>query len=195
MKKTASPSQQDLLLGLQEGDKNTIEWIYKAYWPMVAHLVRMNKGREEEAQDLYQEGFLALYERVREEDFHLTCSLKTYLYSICRNKWFSSLKTRKPMAGMEAFLERIPEEESPADSPYPDDQQIIKAIDALGDPCRALLLGYYYHQWSLEQLARKLHYAGAHVGKQQKFRCLERLRKRLQALAPEPVEAAERFCG
>jgi hypothetical protein len=49
----------------------------------------------------------------------------------------------------------------------------------LKEPCHTLLIGFYYQRMSLEQLAKELHYASANVAKQMKFRCLERLRKKL----------------
>ncbi len=58
----------------------------------------------------------------------------------------------------------------------PDDEQIISAIDTLGEPCRSLLIGFYYEKLSMEELANKLNYKNENVAKQQKLRCKDRLK-------------------
>ena len=66
----------------------------------------------------------------------------------------------------------------------PDDQELELLMAQLKEPCHTLLIGFYYQRMSLEQLAKELHYASPNVAKQMKFRCLERLRKRLDHKGP-----------
>lgn len=144
---------------------------------MIANFVRLNKGSQQEAEDLYQEGIITLYEQIKKGNFAMSSSIKTYLYAICRNKWMSKLKSRIPVTDVYESLEQIPVEEAHTGSPLPNELEIKGAIEKLGEPCRTLLVGYYFHKLSLEQLAGKLNYASANVAKQQKFRCIERLKK------------------
>ncbi|MDQ4141265.1 MAG: sigma-70 family RNA polymerase sigma factor [Bacteroidota bacterium] len=171
-------SDEVLIQGLQKGSRQALEFIYSAHWPMIANFVRLNNGSEEEAEDLYQEGIIALYEQVRKGDFNMGSSLKTYLYAICRNKWLSKLKKQVPVTDLEEHLHQIPTEEPNLDAPYVDEAALKLAIEGLGEPCRSVIIGYYYHKLSLEQLAETLNYSNANVAKQQKFRCVERLKKK-----------------
>jgi RNA polymerase sigma factor (sigma-70 family) len=178
VKSATYPSEEVLILGLQRGDKQALERIYSAYWPTIAQFVRLNKGSEQEAEDLYQEGILAFYEQVRKGSFQMNCSIKTYLYSICRNKWLSQLRAQKHVTDIEEYREILAQEETDNSLPLPNESEIRQAIEGLGEPCRTILLDFYYHHMSLEQVAEQLHYANANVAKQQKFRCVERLKKR-----------------
>jgi RNA polymerase sigma factor (sigma-70 family) len=168
-----------VLIGkLQQDDKEALEYLYQSYWPVIAHFVWINQGRQEEAQDLFQDGIIILYEKLRAKDFHLQYSLKTYLYAICRNQWFKRQRDKKSFMIKDVgdFLENIPELiEEEAD--LPDNKEMYQAIRNLEDPCYSLIMGYYYEKKSFEQLAQALHYATANVAKQRKFRCLERLKK------------------
>ena len=175
-------SDERILSALKDRDESTINYIYQTYWPMVLQMVKTNNGSAAEAKDLYQEGMLDFLEKVWQENFVLTCKIRTFLYSVCRNKWLYQLRGKKKFVDLEAYVElEQPEEEAPEENgTLPDDIQIIGAINQLGEPCRSLLVGYYYEQLSMEQLAQKLHYKSENVAKQQKFRCKDRLKNALR---------------
>jgi RNA polymerase sigma factor (sigma-70 family) len=170
-------SDQELILALGEGNKKALEFIYSTYWPMVANFVRTNQGSQQEAEDLYQEGVITLYEQVKNGAFQGNSSLKTYLYAICRNKWLNKLKSKIHITDVQEFVSDMPDETSQDTQLLPDEAEIKKAIDQLGEPCRSILTGFYFHTYNLQQLAEKMGYASDNVAKQQKFRCMERLKK------------------
>jgi RNA polymerase sigma factor (sigma-70 family) len=176
MTKFSFTTDEMLITALKLGDNDALEFVYKSYWPMISKFVRCNSGSMEDAEELYQEGIIALYEKLRNQEFCLTCSIKTYVYSICRNKWLHLLRGRKIVVDIEEYDE-ISAESAEDIAALPEDHEIAKAIASMGDPCHSLLIGYYYHQLPLEILAEKLKYASPNVAKQQKFRCVERLKK------------------
>jgi RNA polymerase sigma factor (sigma-70 family) len=141
-------------------------------------MVKLNNGDEAEAKDLYQDSFLGFLEKVWSENFVLTCKIKTFIYSICRRKWLYQLRGRKRLIDIEKYVElEEAAEEAFVEAPdVPDDEQIISAIKSLGDPCKSLLIGFYYQKLSMEKLADKLNYKNENVAKQQKLRCKDRLK-------------------
>jgi RNA polymerase sigma factor (sigma-70 family) len=171
-------SDERILSGLKERDESTINFIYQTYWPMILQLVKTNHGSVTEAKDLYQDSILDFLEKVWQENFILTCKIRTFIYSICRNKWLYQLRGRKKFVDMEEYIEfETAQDECQEDAAeMPDDEQIIQAINTLGEPCRSLLVGYYYENLSMEQLAQQLNYKSVNVAKQQKFRCKDRLK-------------------
>ena len=40
-----------------------------------------NNGDEDDAKDVYQEGIIIVYNKIKSGDFELTSKLKTYIYS------------------------------------------------------------------------------------------------------------------
>jgi RNA polymerase sigma factor (sigma-70 family) len=181
LSKSLPLSDSELMLGIRQGDRQAMEYLYQKYWPMIAHFVWLNKGLQHEAEDLFQDGIIILYEKIIDKDFCLQYSLKTYLYAICRNQWLKRLRKKRSfmIVDSECQLENIPELEAEEES-LPDEQEVCQTIQQLKDPCYTLLIGYYYKKMSLEQLAKVLHYATPNVAKQRKFRCLERLKKCFQ---------------
>jgi RNA polymerase sigma factor (sigma-70 family) len=171
-------SEQELISQLQQGDQQALEYLYRSYWPLIAHFVWLNQGRAEEAEDLFQDGIIILYEKLRSKDFRLQYSLKTYLYGICRNQWLKRLRAKKSfmIRDISDYLENLPEliEEEPD---LPDREDMYQAIQKLENPCFTLIIGFYYEKKTFEELAQALQYSNANVAKQRKFRCLERLKK------------------
>ena len=59
---------------------------------MIQHFVTNNNGSFDDARDIFQEAMIALYEKVQLEHFTLSCQIKTYLFSICKNLWLKRLQ-------------------------------------------------------------------------------------------------------
>ena len=56
-----------------------------------------------------------------------------------------------------------------------------KCFDQLGDPCHTLLDLFYYQKKSMEDITIELNYKNSDSAKNQKYKCLERLRKLVDA--------------
>ena len=53
---------------------------------------------------------------------------------------------------------------------------IRDSLRQLGDPCKSILLYFYYEQNTMEQIAERLGYTNADNAKNQKYKCLKRLK-------------------
>ena len=51
------------------------------------------------------------------------------------------------------------------------------ALNSLGEPCKGLLEGYYIHKKGMQELAQEFGYTNADNAKNQKYKCLMRLKK------------------
>lgn len=60
-------------------------------------------------------------------------------------------------------------------------ESVNKAIETLGDPCRQLLECFYYENLSWVEIASSLGYSSAASARNQKYKCLERIRKSVNA--------------
>ena len=84
-----------LIEGIKLDRNDALEVLYKRFYATVLHLVISNSGSEHDAKDLYQETVIIVYEKFRYGNTELTCSLKTFIYSIARNLWLKKLKEKK----------------------------------------------------------------------------------------------------
>lgn len=79
---------------LAENNTLIINRLYEKFSPKIIAFVRNNSGNESEAQDLFQDALIAIFHKAVNNDFVLTCPFDAYLFMICRNKWFTILKSK-----------------------------------------------------------------------------------------------------
>ena len=169
-----------LLEGLAVNDKKAVEAIYRDNYNMVQSLVINNNGSADDAKDVFQEAMIVLYENVRSGTFELNCQIKTYVYSVARRLWLKRLQQLSryspPVENMEQVVpvEDEIEEHEKRNSEF---EMMDKAISSLGEPCKSLLEAYYLQKQNMQVIAANFGYTNADNAKNQKYKCLMRLKK------------------
>jgi RNA polymerase sigma factor (sigma-70 family) len=173
-------TEQALLKGLANNDTKAIETIYKDNYRMVQAFILNNNGSYDDARDIFQEAMIALYEKAKSESFVLTCQIKTYVYSVCRRLWLKRLQQLgRYVAKVDSLEETIPVEE---DLEYHEKRNadfaiMDHALGSLGEPCKSLLEAYYIQKKDMTEIAQSFGYTNADNAKNQKYKCLMRLKK------------------
>jgi RNA polymerase sigma factor (sigma-70 family) len=173
------PNEQVLLKALANNDSKAAETIYKENFNMVLAFILNNNGSYDEARDIFQEAMIALYQKAKSESFVLTSQIKTYVYSICRRLWLKRLQQLgKTTNGIENF-EAIPVEDDIEIHERRNAELGImdRALSSLGEPCKSLLEAFYIEKQSMDQIALLFGYTNADNAKNQKYKCLMRLKK------------------
>ena len=173
-------NEQKLLEGLAHNDRKAIEAIYKQHYNMVQSLILSNSGYPDDARDIFQEAMIVLYEKVRAGSFELNCQLKTYLYSVCRRLWLKRLnQLQKTSPEVDNLEETVPVEEELETHEQRNLDFLImeKSMKNLGEPCKSLLEAYYLQKKNMVEIADNFGYTNADNAKNQKYKCLMRLKK------------------
>jgi RNA polymerase sigma factor (sigma-70 family) len=176
----AESNEKALLQGLARSDKKAIEIIYRENYNMVQSLIINNSGSTDDAKDIFQETMIVLYEKVRSGTFELNCLIKTYVYSVSRRLWLKRLQQMNRYAPAienlqdTVVVEEDVEENERINSEF---QAMEKAISRLGEPCKSLLEAYYLEKKSMQEIASFFGYTNAENAKNQKYKCLVRLKK------------------
>lgn len=173
-------NEQILLRGLADNDSKAIETIYKDNFNMVQAFILNNNGSYDDARDIFQEAMITLYEKAKSESFVLTCRIQTYIYSVCRRLWLKRLQQlgRYTVAG-EGFEETVPVEDDLELHEKRNAEFAImeRALSSLGEPCKSLLDAYYLQKKGMTDIAELFGYTNADNAKNQKYKCLMRLKK------------------
>jgi RNA polymerase sigma factor (sigma-70 family) len=178
--KTDSTDEKALLKGLAQNDRKSVETIYKLFYNMVQSLIINNNGSADDARDIFQETVIVLYEKAKTGTFELNCQLKTYVYSVSRRLWLKRLQQQqKYFPDVSSLEETVPVEEeveghNQRNSEF---QMMEKALLHLGEPCRSLIEAFYLQKKSMTDIAGHFGYTNADNAKNQKYKCLMRLRK------------------
>jgi RNA polymerase sigma factor (sigma-70 family) len=176
------PDSQELTLlsGLAKNDRHAAESIYSRHFGMIQSLIINNNGSPEDARDVFQEAMIVLYERSRQPDFELQCQLKTYLYSVCRRLWLKRLtQSQRYVPHMNGIEDLVPVEEEIEAHEIRNQEFVMmeKALTGLGEPCKSLLEAFYLQKKNMNEIAGSFGYTNPENAKNQKYKCLVRLRK------------------
>ena len=179
-------TEQQLLAALAAGERRTTEQIYQQHYHIINSWLVKNGGSSADAADVFQEAMVVLFGKAQDEDFRLTCSIGTYLFAISKHLWYKKLQqqNRSPI-----FLHDKSEEgDSDIGIAYEEDinvhhereahyEQLNSALDQIGEPCRSLLKAYYHNDKNMQEIAADFGYTNPDNAKNQKYKCLARLRK------------------
>jgi len=160
----------EILERIQRGEEKVLDYLYKKYFRMMLKLVVRNNGTEDDARDVYQEALIVFWQKAISGKLVLTSKISTYLYSICQNQWRKELDRKSRMSHEEKDSEELPTHEE--EQNY---RIVVGCIKELGDPCKSILMYYYFDGMSMTEIAEKLNFANTDTAKTKKYKCKKRL--------------------
>ena len=125
----------------------------------------------------FQEALVVIYRKLDEDAFNISCTFKTYLYSVCRLLWLKQLEKQKTKNEFsidhENFIELADETKdlSEQNERYSLYQKYFKR---LGEDCKKVL-EMSLEKISLKQIAEIMGYKSEKYAKKRKYQCKERL--------------------
>jgi RNA polymerase sigma factor (sigma-70 family) len=187
-------TEDQFIDGLRTGNNEVLSALYKKYYNIVLKFIVNNSGTQEAAQDIYQETIIVLYENVQKPGFELNCQLQTYIFSIAKRLWLKQLKKSSKTflfkEDGENELVDVSEEITEHLNKEVELDKLTQSLNELGEPCATLIKDFYVHKLSMDEIAEKFGYTNADNAKNQKYKCLQRLKKCFFEILP--VEQIER---
>lgn len=178
--KRSVPADSEIILGVLNGSKETLDQLYKSYFPMVLQLILMNNGDEDDAKDIFQESVIVLYNKVKTGNFELSSKLKTFIYSVARRLWLKRLSQQSRKSGsIRDFEDILPVEHDLEQHELKEKQFGIMehSLGLLGEPCKTIIEDFYLNNCSMQDICEKFGYTNSDNAKTQKYKCLQRLKK------------------
>ena len=179
--KNNSPSDQEIVEAIKsERNLNaTTRHLYQAHFDALANYIRSNSGKDEDAEDFFQEALVVFINSVKKDKFRGDSSIKTFLYAIMKNLWRNELKRRSKASVRETtYYEQGEKEDSPVYGvTYEKEttQQILLFFEQLGENCKKILVMYYYQEMSMKDIALAMHYDSEQVARNTKYKCGKKL--------------------
>lgn len=179
------PFQSDarLLRRIERGDDDALVELYQSARAMVLSFVLRNHGTPDDAKDLLQEALAILWERVREGTFEHKAKLTTFLFGTARILWLHHLSRRRRETPGDIHPNvAVAEDPSPLEELIQSEEASLvrDALVRLGEPCRSLLLMFYWEERSMEEIAARLGFANADTAKSKKYQCKKALEEILK---------------
>lgn len=170
-----------LASAIRKGDRNAEAALYKQYYAATLYLLERRTGNRDLAQDLCQEAFCVLIERLRTQELEQPEKLAGFLYNVAINVQIADLRKtiRRNTATDSDMMDRI------ADSRQNQYRQLLRertgsAVRHLIDSMRNsrdrdLLYGYFIEEKDKDEICRELDLSQRHFDRVL-FRAKQRFR-------------------
>jgi len=133
--------------------------------------------------DLYQDAMILLYQKSKDPNFVLTCTIQTYINSVCRNQLLNRFKHNSRFINKgDDFDPEVTDwhEDSLSDEKENRLNAIEKALEELketGEKCYEIIKRFFYEKKSMDEIAQELGYTNGDNVKNQKSRCQKKLKE------------------
>ncbi len=173
--------EQILLAQLQNND-NLIKDIYTKHKSYCINFLKnraknSNSLIHEVLLDIYHDAVIVLYEKSLNPDFKLTCSIQTYLVSICYNKLRLKIRELSRTKSLPEGVIEISDEldEIDKEGKFVLMEEAIKKMKETSPHCYQIFKRFYYLKQNMVQIASEMNYNNADTAKQQKAKCKKKL--------------------
>ena len=173
--------QSHSIAALARRDNAAFNLLYKFYYPDIEKFVKQNSGMAADAEDVFQETIMVLLEKVPQQDFVLTSSIRTYINAVARNLWLKRLRDsrRTTRLEMDHDLEdfTLTEWEQKEEKRL-NQNRLQRIFTRLTRHCVVFLTRTFLSGASREQLMVDMGYRNTHTFDNQKYKCLEQARRK-----------------
>lgn len=180
MKETLDILDGKLVLeSLIKCNRKVVDKIYQDCFPSIKYMITSNSGNIYDAEDIFQDAMTLVMEKARKNTLELTCSIKTYLYSVCFNLWQKQLNRKSKEVVYNENIDFY--EDSDHDLKIHSDKQyeiFRQNFDKL-NPEYQKILNMYLSRYSMRKITSEMGYANEKYAKVKKYMCKEHLKKNI----------------
>jgi RNA polymerase sigma factor (sigma-70 family) len=174
-------SDQAILNGILRKDEEVLKYAYREFYPMVRFFVLRNNGNVLDAEDVFQEAIIAIFERLRRRDLKLECSLRTFMYAISRHMWLQKLNRGRLILHVAQPAANLAADETEM---YDVEKKLKKRIFQrnfllLSENCQKIL-NLFIEERSFDEIATEMGFKNKQYAIKRKYECTKTLYERIQ---------------
>ena len=166
-------------IGDEKELNKAILFIYQQYAKTVSSFIIHYGGSEQDAEDVFQETVVSFIDVVKKDKYRKEASVKTFLVSVAKNIWLNQIKKKERAGHREKQFEHGRDQKesdiSYAISDLEKRRQLRELVYKLGEPCRKILMLFYYENLSMKEIVDFLPYENEQVVRNKKYKCLQQL--------------------
>jgi RNA polymerase sigma factor (sigma-70 family) len=176
-------SDTAVIEGLKEKKADCIRYLYREFFPLAKSFVTKNSGSFQDAEDVFQDGLVVLFQKSCEGELNLKCSLKTYFYSICRNIWLQRLDRKWRLLYQDNMVNETASSYETEISDM-DEERLERTrlyqmhFLSLPEDCQKIIL-LFLKKTPFKEIASMLGFRDDQAVKTRKYLCKNMLRKRI----------------
>jgi len=177
--------ERELIEQLRAGNEQAVRQIYRDAFTYCASFVTKNNGTSEDARDIFQNVLIVFYKKLEDLNFEIESNLKTYLYAITKNLWFTHLRKAKK-TGLHLVMDeednplKFSDDGSELKAKQEEEEQLLELEEHLRNhsaKCQKLLRLFFYEKKNYREVAALMDYSESYVRKK-KMKCIAALREK-----------------
>lgn len=180
----AGTKDEIIIEGIRAQNERVIADLYNQYFPSVRHYIYRNNGSVEDARDIFHDAIIIIVDKVRQNTLNLNCSLKTYIYAICRNLWLKKINSEKAeIITYNEIEDTIEGAEIISEDFYDFNRAHLlfqKHLVRMSPTCRNIIQ-YFLEGKSFHEITEIMHYQNESYARKRKYRCIKLLIKRIKS--------------
>ncbi|MBI5219076.1 MAG: sigma-70 family RNA polymerase sigma factor [Bacteroidia bacterium] len=188
-------SNKEIIDGLRIHNKDVVNYVYKENFKRVFIFITKYYGTKRDAEDIFHDAFISLFNILTEKKFKLSCAFTTFFIAICKNLWFNEIRRRSHTKANTAFNDYL---ESSCDKSlqwectdfdeYDINEIIIQCekdnlfrfhFERMEEICKRVLL-LYFGKTPMKEIAAATGFKSEHTVKVRKHYCQEELIKNIK---------------
>lgn len=179
-------TDEQVVILLESSDRHendrALSFLYQQHFRMLESFVLKHSGSNADAEDVFQDCLIVLYNQVKSGEFELRASIGTYLYAIAKNVWYKKFRTTNKETVLGETHEDIPVDENHLSVIEENEKSnaIAQMMKHLDEKCRRLLLLFYYERQRMKYIADEMGWGSEQVAKNQKAQCMRKLKDMLK---------------
>ncbi|HEY9256496.1 sigma-70 family RNA polymerase sigma factor, partial [Chitinophaga sp.] len=164
---------------LRNEDSSSFERLYHHYYASIATYITHHFGTAADAEDIFQETMIVFLQKIRQPEFILSSSLKTYLFAIARNLWLKKLRDNKlvPVEDLEKYCsdnEALTFELQP---PTDKAERMMTWLTKISANCQRILKALFFYKEPMGSLMKKMGWKNKHTAANQQYKCIQQVKK------------------
>jgi len=172
-------TDSELINNLKEGN-DSINILYKRHKNYCINFMKSMYKDHDEINDIYHDAVIVFYEKINTPGFELTCSIQTYLNTVCRNQILKRLNHTKRYKIdnsdenkdiLDSITDTLEEFDDVNNERIGVMKKVFELMKEKSAKCHEMLIRFWYKNQTMDQIARAMHFANADSAKNQKARC------------------------
>jgi RNA polymerase sigma factor (sigma-70 family) len=174
--------EKKIIQSIQTGANSiALQYLYDVSLKKVRQYILKNNGSKEDANDIFQDAVIVLFNQIRLDKFNENHSIDAFIYAVARNLWIDKVRRDKKFTSFDInsdYLNRssdtdhleylIQKEKSSAM------QQVFKLLD---EKCQKILQFVIYEKRTMKEIKELMGYSSDDVAKTNHYRCKQYLSK------------------
>lgn len=151
-------TEKNLILGLRKGDEEAYSYLYDHYSSALYGIILRVVRKEEEAQDILQEVFVKIYEKIGNYD-DTKGRLYTWMLQIARNSAIDRVRSKdfKSTSKIQSLDNDVNHSNIPStEIPAVDHIGLKKVLNTLDKPHRIIIDMAYFKGYTQSEIAKEL---------------------------------------